>query len=162
MSKKFIISEKEKSRISKMHNQRILKERVGVKEQEVPQATTPPTAQPSPQAPVQQPTQPAPQPEQKVSTRYQTAVCPAGKVKCDQTVLRAQIRMNDECGLTVKLVEDGIKGDKTTEAWGICKPKLKPTKQTQGTETQGNTIAQGDQVKTGEPITANDIATLTA
>ena len=71
--------------------------------------------------------------------------------------------MNDECGLTVKLTEDGIKGGKTNEAWGICKPKLKPTKQAQGTQTQGNAIAQvqGDQVKTGEPITANDIATLT-
>jgi hypothetical protein len=152
MSKKFVISEKERNRISKIHNQRILMERVGVKEQQSPQATTPPTAQQAPQ-----------QPTQTGSTRYQTAVCPAGKVKCDQTVLRAQIRMNDECGLTVKLVEDGIKGDKTTEAWGICKSKLKPTKQVQGGggQQQGTQI-QGDQVKTGEPITANDIATLTA
>lgn len=157
MSKKIVISEKERARISKIHNQRILMERVGVKEQEAPQATTPPTAQPAPQAPTAQ------APVQTGATRYQTAVCPAGKVKCDQTVLRAQIRMNDECGLTVKLTEDGIKGDKTNEAWGICKPKLKPTKQVQGGggQQQGTQI-QGDQVKTGEPITANDIATLTA
>lgn len=151
MSKKFIISEKEKSRISKIHNQRILMERVGIEEQESTQATTPPSTQPSPQTTA--PAQP----------RYTTAVCPAGKVRCDQTVLRAQVRMNDECGLTVKLVEDGIKGDKTNEAWGICKSKLKPTKQPQGGggQQQGTQI-QGDQIKLGEPVTANDIATLTA
>jgi hypothetical protein len=168
MSKKFIISEKEKSRISKIHNQRILNERVGLKEQQ-----TPPTAQPAPTTTgattgttttgtttTGTTTPPA-------ATRYSTAVCPGKdtKTKCDNTVLKAQIRMNDECPtdvLTTKLREDGDYGSKTGAAWTACKPKLTPTKQVQG--TAGNTITQvqGDQVKTGEPITANDIATLTA
>lgn len=151
MSKKFVITEKEKSRISKIHNQRIITERKGIKEQENTQATTPPTTQPAPQA-----TTPP------TTARYQTAVCPAGKVRCDQTVLRAQVRMNDECGLTVKLIEDGIKGDKTNEAWGICKPKLKPTKQIQGGGGQQQGTQPGQEApKVDAPLTATDIATLT-
>jgi hypothetical protein len=179
MSKKFIISEKEKSRISKIHNQRILKERVGLKEQQTPPpaattpppaATTPPPAATTPPPAATTPPPAATTPQQPVQTgtaRYSTAVCPGKdtKTKCDNTVLKAQIRMNDECPsdvLTAKLLEDGVYGSKTGSAWTVCKPKLTPTKQVQG--TAGNTIAQvqGDQVKTGEPITANDIATLTA
>ena len=168
MSKKFIISEKEKSRISKMHNQRILNERVGLEEQQTPPpaATTPPPAATTPPPAATTPPD-ATTSGQTGTTRYSTAVCPGKdtKTKCDNTVLKAQIRMNDECPsdvLTAKLLEDGDYGSKTGAAWAVCKPKLTPTKQVQG--TAGNTIAQvqGDQVKTGEPITANDIATLTA
>jgi hypothetical protein len=174
MSKKFIISEKEKSRISKIHNQRILNERVGLKEQQTPPpaATTPPPAATTPPPAATTPPPAATTPQQPVqtgTTRYSTAVCPGKdtKTKCDNTVLKAQIRMNDECPtdvLTTKLREDGDYGSKTGAAWTACKSKLKPTKQVQGTQTQVNTTTQvqGDQVKTGEPITANDIATLTA
>jgi hypothetical protein len=153
MSKKFIISEKEKSRISNIHNKRILMEREGEQTPQQPTQTAP-----------QQPTQTTPQqPSAPTTPRYSTAVCPAGKPKCDQTVLRIQVRMNDECTeLSPKLVEDGIYGKNTTAAWALCKTKLKPTKQVQGgggqsTQTPGVT----PEVKVGEPLTANDIATLT-
>ena len=184
MSKKFIISEKEKSRISKIHNQRILMERSNINEEgeQQPAATTPPAATPQ-QPPAQQP--PAQQPPtQQPSTRYKGLVCPQGATRCDQTIIRGQARMNDECPAqtlndslkpfypskyitgsepNLKILEDGQGGKITNAAWTACKPKLTPTKQLQGTQTQGNTVAQvqGD-VKTGEPITANDIATLTA
>jgi hypothetical protein len=156
MSKKFIISEKEKSRISNIHNKRILMEREGDKLSEQT------TQQPTQTAP-QQPTQTAPQqPSAPTTPRYSTAVCPAGKVKCDQTVLRIQVRMNDECAeLSPKLVEDGIYGKNTTAAWALCKSKLKPTKQVQGGGSQSTqTTGTTPEVKVGEPISANDIATL--
>ena len=79
--------------------------------------------------------------------------------------------MNDECPsdvLTVKLKEDGVIGPRTNAAFSACKAKLKPTKVAGGggtsttgsTTTQGTTVAQGPKI--GEPLTANDIATLTA
>ena len=94
MSKKFVITEKEKSRISTMHNQRIITERKGIEEQENTQVTTPPSTQ-AMTPPAQQPT--AQQSAQQPSTRYKGLVCPQGATRCDQTIIRGQARMNDEC-----------------------------------------------------------------
>jgi hypothetical protein len=133
MGKRIIISEREKNRISTLHTKKILMERSELQEQQ----STP---------------------------RYKNAVCPAGKVRCDQTTLRIQIRMNDECtSLTEKLIEDGILGPKTKEAWQMCKTKLTPTKTTQGGGGEKKVDVDGLETKTGGEgvITANDIATLT-
>lgn len=173
MSKKIIISEREKNRISELHTRRILMERNGGKVETTEQdATATPTTQTTTAAPAPttQTTTAAPTP-----TRYTTAVCPAGKPKCDQSVLRIQIRMNDECPdmSQTKLIEDGIFGSKTTSAWSSCKTKLKPTKTTGSTQTNQSTGTQqtgqpqnvaigGGQPEIDTKISANDIATLTA
>lgn len=142
MSKRFTLSEREKTRISDLHIQKIIDQRNIMNEQQ----------NPTPSAP-----------------RYKNAVCPAGKVRCDQTVLRIQIRMNDECDdLGTKLIEDGILGPKTKSAWASCKTKLTPTKKVSGgggeTQVKTDDIAKnlGVDTKTDGIITANDIATLTS
>jgi hypothetical protein len=165
MKNKFIISENEKNRILGLHVQKILIERNRGKVEISEQAETPKELDPT----IETPTLPKKTEVIKppVTPRYKTAVCPDGKVRCNQTVLRVQIRMNDECDdiAQTKLVEDGILGVKTNSAWSSCKSKLKPTKQVQGSggQEQGTKVSQiqGGQVKTDEPITANDIATLT-
>jgi hypothetical protein len=116
-----------------------------------------------------------PQGQTKTTTskRFSTTVCPGKDTKnrCDNTVLKIQVRMNDECtDLNPKLAEDGVIGKKTIAAWGICKSKLTSTKTVQGgggesttmgsTTTQGSTVVQGPKI--GEPLTADDIATLTS
>ena len=69
--------------------------------------------------------------ESNAPDRYKTATC-QGLQKggsCKDDVLKAQIRMNDNCPsdiLTQKLVEDGIHGPKTQIAFNACLPKLKP------------------------------------
>lgn len=181
MSIKFVITEKEKSRISKMHNQRILMER---EDQQQPAApTTPAPAAPTTPAPAA-PTTPAPAATTPTEPRYKKSVCPQGVTRCDQTIIKGQARMNDECPSqalndslkpfypskyitgsepNLKILEDGQGGKITNAAWTVCKPKLTPTNQAQGGGgTPGNTVTQvqGDQVKIGEPFTANDIATL--
>lgn len=201
MVKKFILSEKEKSRISNMHTQKILVERgfensnQSITEQvnyykdaqgkivklegpmSAPLGTEPATEQEYlAQNPTVTVTPPQGQPTNTVATRFSTAVCPGKDTrrggKCVDKVLKIQVRMNDECPsdvLTVKLKEDGVIGPKTNTAFAACKGKLKPTKVAGGggtsttsgsTTTQGTTVAQGPKI--GEPLTANDIATLTA
>lgn len=161
MSKKIIISEREKNRISELHTRRILMERNGDKVETTEQDATAQTTQTTTAAPA--------------PTRYTTAVCPAGKPKCDQSVLRIQIRMNDECPdmAQTKLIEDGIFGSKTNSAWSSCKTNLKPTKTTGSTQTNQSTGTQqtgqsqnvvigGGQPEIDTKISANDIATLIA
>lgn len=203
MVKKFILSEKEKSRISNMHTQKILLERgfknlnqsITEQEQAVqyykdetgkviklvgnqspPLGSTPATpGEYLDQNPTSNVSQPQGQPTTTVATRYSTAVCPGKDTKpgarCVNNDLKMQVRINDECPsdiLTVKLKEDGIDGPKTKAAFAVCKGKLKPTKVAGGggtsttgsTTTQGTTVVQGPKI--GEPLTANDIATLTA
>ena len=198
MAKKFILSEKEKSRISNMHTQKILIERgfknskQNITEQvnyykdaqgkivklegpmSAPLGTEPATEQEYlAQNPTVTVTPPQGQPKTNVASRYSTAVCPGKDTKpggkCDDKVLKIQIRINDECPsdiLPVKLNEDGVIGPKTKTAFVACKTKLKPTKDIGGGGQQQSTqqgTQQGTQgVKIGEPLTANDIATLTA
>ena len=194
MNNKFILSEKEKSRISNLHNQKILLERgfeysnQNITEQvnyykdttgkiiklegpkSAPLGTEPATEQ---EYLAQNPTITVtpPQGDQKAGVtepRYKTTTCPGKdtKQRCDNTVLKIQVRMNDECvDLNPKLAEDGVIGNKTTSAWGVCKSKLTPTKTVQGGggQQQGGQQQGGQQQgpKIGEPLSANDIATLT-
>ena len=72
-----------------------------------------------------------PTPASTTPKRFESATCAGKKPKCQEKVLKIQIRMNDECPsevLTTKLVEDGLTGQKTMEAWKICKTKLSQTK----------------------------------
>ena len=115
MGQKIILSEREKKRISDLHTKKIL-----IEQASEPVTTITPVTPVTPVVPVT---------PVFTEPRYKKAVCPAGNPKCDQTTLRIQIRMNDECKeLTPKLVEDGRIGSKTTSAWTMCKSKLIPTK----------------------------------
>lgn len=214
MNNKFILSEKEKSRISNMHTQKILLERgfenlnqsITEQEQAVqyykdetgkiiklvgnqspPLGSEPATPE---EYAAQNPTVTVTPPQGQPKTpRYSTVVCTGGG-KCDPIIIKGQARMNDECPANIlndalkpfypskyitgsepnlKMLEDGQSGKITKSTWTACKPHLKPTKvdgggggtTTQGsTTTQGTTVAQGPKI--GEPLTPNDIATLTA
>ena len=212
MVKKFILSEKEKSRISNMHTQKILLERgfknlnQSITEQvnyykdaqgkivklegpmSAPLGTEPATEQEYlAQNPTITVTPPQGQPTQPKTPRYSTVACTGAK--CNPTIIKGQARMNDECPSktlndslkpfypskyitgsepNLKILEDGRSGKITTAAWTACKGNLTPTKVAGGggTTTQGSTTTQGTTVvqgpKIGEPLTANDIATLTA
>jgi hypothetical protein len=107
--------------------------------------------------------------EQKtvVSGRYTTMTCAGKKPNCQENVLKIQTRMNDECPaeiLTTKLVEDGLVGPKTINAWKMCKPKLTPTKKIHGVGAKPESVVSnvGD-VKTqepkAEPLTVDEHAT---
>lgn len=131
MGQKIILSEREKKRISDLHTKRRLLEQAG----DTATTTVPPV---TPVTPV------------VTEPRYKKAVCPEGNPKCDQTTLRIQIRMNDECKeLTPKLVEDGRIGSKTTSAWTMCKSKLTPTKVVDG----GGGMPSAGVPATGVPAT---------
>lgn len=132
MGQKIILSEREKKRISDLHTSRVLLEQGVVGPENKPDTK-------SWNAPMADDKKSVTQAEPIITTttttvptagpRYKKAVCPAGNPKCDQTTLRIQTRMNDECKeLTPKLVEDGRIGSKTTSAWTMCKSKLTPTK----------------------------------
>ena len=126
MVKKFILSEKEKSRISNMHTQKILLERgfenlnQSITEQvnyykdaqgkivklegpmSAPLGTEPATEQEYlAQNPTITVTPPQGQPTTTGATRFSTAVCPGKDTrrggKCVDKVLKIQVRMNDEC-----------------------------------------------------------------
>jgi hypothetical protein len=154
MGQKIILSEREKKRISDLHTSRVLLEQASE-----PATTIPPVTPVTPVTPV------APV---VTEPRYKKAVCPAGNPKCDQTTLRIQIRMNDECKeLTPKLVEDGRIGSKTTSAWTMCKSKLTPTKVVAGAgvPAAGVPAAGVSTTGTGTPttdtkMTPADLATL--
>lgn len=69
--------------------------------------------------------------ESNAPDRYKNASCQSLQkgVSCKDDVLKAQIRINDNCPsdtLTQKLVEDGIHGPKTASAFEACLPKLRP------------------------------------
>jgi len=92
--------------------------------------TTPTTPTPAPTTPTT-PTTPTPAPAPTTPKRFESATCAGKKPNCQEKVLKIQIRMNDECPsevLTTKLVEDGLTGPKTMDAWKMCKTKLSPTK----------------------------------
>lgn len=117
----FAINETERNRILNMHEDATKKNYVF--EQETTTTTT-----------TQAPTTPTP-------NRYSTMTCSGKKPNCNESVLKIQVRMNDECPidiLKVKLVEDGVMGQKTSQSFEACKGKMTPTKKK---DEQGKLVA---------------------
>lgn len=115
----FKINEEDRNRILEMHI-RATKNKYLFEDDTTTTTTT--TVAAAPTTPTPAPTTPK---------RFESATCAGKKPNCQEKVLKIQIRMNDECPtevLTTKLVEDGLTGPKTMDAWKMCKTKLSPTK----------------------------------
>lgn len=124
----FKINEEDRNRILEMHI-------TATKNKYLFEDDTTTTPTPAPTTPTPAPTTPTtpttPTPAPTTPKRFESATCAGKKPNCQEKVLKIQIRMNDECPsevLTTKLVEDGLTGPKTMDAWKMCKTKLSPTK----------------------------------
>ena len=135
MKKRLIISESDRESILNLHEQ----EKVGVGQRvksavnafrnPAQQPAQQPVAQTQTQQPVPQqpaPQQPAPQ-QPPVVERFTTAKCPGKDTKpggkCDEKVLKLQVKINDKCPtdkLPTKLKEDGVIGNNTKNAMTAC------------------------------------------
>ena len=142
MKRRLVISESDRESILNLHEQ----EKVGVGQRvksavnafrnPAQQPAQQPVAQTQTQQPVPQqpaPQQPAPQ-QPPVVERFTTAKCPGKDTKpggkCDEKVLKLQVKINDKCPtdkLPVKLKEDGVMGTNTKNAMTACDSFIRAT-----------------------------------